>query len=64
MLETVCSSRIEEVMTALEARYPDQPEFLQAVGEVVPSLVPVLEQHPEFIEANILERLVEPERAV
>ena len=64
MLESVCSSRIEEVMNALEARYPDQPEFLQAVGEVVPSLIPVLEQHPEFIEANILERLVEPERVV
>ena len=64
MLDSTCSSRVDEVMSALEGRYPDQPDFLQAVGEVVPSLVPVLERHPEFVDANILERIVEPERIV
>ena len=62
VLDSTCSSRVDEVMSALEGRYPDQPDFLQAVGEVVPSLVPVLERHPEFVDANILERIVEPER--
>jgi glutamate dehydrogenase (NADP+) len=64
VLDSTCSSRVDEVMSALEGRYPDQPDFLQAVGEVVPSLVPVLERHPEFVDANILERIVEPERIV
>ena len=64
MIESTSSSRVDEVLTALEARYPDQPDFLQAVGEVVPSLVPVLERYPEFVESNILERIVEPERVL
>lgn len=62
MLESPCSSRIDELMNSLENRYPEQPDFLQAVGEVVPSLVPVLDRHPEFEAANILDRIVEPER--
>jgi glutamate dehydrogenase (NADP+) len=41
---------------------PAQPEFLQAVQEVVDSLVPCLEHHPEYIDAKILERMVEPDR--
>ena len=64
MLESPCSSRIDELMNSLENRYPEQPDFLQAVGEVVPSLVPVLDRHPEFEAANILDRIVEPERIV
>ena len=48
MLDSPCSARIEELMSALEARHPEQPEFLQAVGEVVPSLTPVLDRLPEF----------------
>lgn len=41
-----------------------EPEFLQAVREVFDSLEPVLEQHPEYVKGNILERIVEPERTV
>ena len=46
----------------VEARSNCEPEFLQAVHEVLESLGPVLNEHPEFVEGGILERLVEPER--
>ncbi|MFE6306365.1 NADP-specific glutamate dehydrogenase [Nocardiopsis sp. NPDC057823] len=45
-------------------RDPDQPEFRQAVLEVLETLSPVLVQHPEYVEAGILERLCEPERQI
>jgi glutamate dehydrogenase (NADP+) len=41
-----------------------QPEFIQAVEEVTGSLAPALAKHPEFVKARILERMVEPERAL
>ena len=62
MPETLCSTTVDSVMDDLNTRYSTEGDFLQAVGEVVPSLVPVLDRHPEFIEAGILERIVEPER--
>ena len=62
MVETACSTTVDSVMNDLDTRYATEGDFLQAVGEVVPSLVPVLDRHPEFIEAGILERIVEPER--
>ena len=45
-----------------EAEYPGEAEFLQAVKEVLYSIKDVYNQHPEFEEAHIIERLVEPER--
>ena len=54
----------EKVMAELEARYPEQAEFLQAAREVLATIQPVLDAHPEFEEASLLERLVEPERVV
>ncbi|NOY06984.1 MAG: NADP-specific glutamate dehydrogenase [Chlorobi bacterium] len=54
----------EDFMAEVRAKNPDQPEFLQAVGEVIESLLPVVEQHPEYRKAKILERIVEPERVV
>lgn len=62
MVETVCSTTVDSVMDDLNTRYSTEGDFLQAVGEVIPSLVPVLDRHPEFITAGILERIVEPER--
>lgn len=53
-------SAFEEVIS----RSPGEAEFHQAVSEVLESLGPVLEQHPEFIEAGILERMLEPERQI
>jgi len=45
-------------------RNAGEPEFLQAVKEVLDSLEPVLERHPEYVEAKIVERVVEPERQI
>ena len=45
-------------------RDPNQPEFLNAVMEVLSTLEPVIERHPEYEAAGLMERLVEPERAV
>ncbi len=46
------------------SRNPGEAEFHQAVKEVLDSLEPVLEKHPEYVEAKILDRLVEPERQI
>ena len=54
----------EKVMAQLEERYPEQPEFLQAAREVLATIQPALDAHPEYEEASLLERLVEPERVV
>ena len=45
-------------------RNPGQPEFLQAVTEVMESLWPFIEKHPKYAEHSLLERLVEPERVI
>lgn len=52
------------VIEAVEGRSQGEHEFMQAIREVLDSLEPVLDEHPEFIEAGILERLVEPERQI
>jgi len=53
-----------EFMKMCEACNPGELEFLQAVSEVAESVKPVLEKHPEYRKAKILERMVEPERLV
>jgi len=55
---------IEEVLTTVKAKNPAEPEFHQAVQEVLDSLRLVLEKHPEYRSARILERITEPERVV
>ncbi len=55
---------IDALLADVFARHPDEPDFLQAVTEVVRTLDPVLEQHPEYRRARILERMVEPERVI
>jgi glutamate dehydrogenase (NADP+) len=57
-------SVIHDIFEKVKRRDPDQPEFHQAVWEVLESLEPVLENHPEFVEAGIVERIVEPERLI
>ena len=54
----------EKVIAELEARYPEQAEFIQAAKEVLETLQPALDAHPEYEEASLLERLVEPERVI
>ncbi len=58
------SAYAEELMTHVRVKNPGETEFHQAVSEVVQSLAPVLERHPEYVENKILERLVEPERVI
>lgn len=55
---------LENFKAELEKKNSHQPEFLQAAREVIDSLAPVFERHPEFISANLLGRMVEPERTV
>src|SRR5436853_7516187 len=55
---------IEQVMAQVKAKNPAEPEFHQAVQEVFDSLRLVLQRHPEYREARILERVVEPERVM
>lgn len=54
----------DEIMSEVDERNPHEPEFLQAVREVVESVAMVIERHPEYHEARILPRLIEPERVV
>src|SRR5207344_2024790 len=55
---------IEQVMAQVKAKNPAEPEFHQAVQEVFDSLRLVLQRHPEYRDARILERVVEPERVL
>jgi len=55
---------VHTVYTEAVARNAGEPEFHQALHEVLESIEPVLELHPEYVEAGILERLVEPERQI
>lgn len=55
---------VDGVFEKLKAKNAHQLEFLQAAEEIFLSLVPVFEQHPEYIQHNILERIVEPDRII
>ena len=57
-------SYTNEVFESVKKRNAGENEFLQAVREVFDSLEPVIEKHPEYRTANILERIVEPERQI
>lgn len=58
------SEYLAKVMQDVEKRNPNEPEFHQAVKEVLESLEPVIEKHPEFEKQGLIERLVEPERII
>ncbi len=55
---------LEAFLTYVAACSPGEPEFLQAVTEVMESLWPFIEQHPHYADHGLLERLVEPERVI
>ena len=55
-------SIIKDVIAKVKQVDPNEPEFHQAVEEVLESLEPTTERHPEFVKANFYERIVEPER--
>jgi glutamate dehydrogenase (NADP+) len=60
----IAGDYIEDVMITVRAKNPTEFEFHQAVQEVFESLRPVVAQHPQYKEARILERMVEPERVI
>ena len=60
----ITNEYLKTVFDGLKQRNADQPEFLQAVEEVLESLQPVVQARPELEKAGIIERLVEPERIV
>lgn len=55
---------IQDVLTELKIKNPGQDEFIQAATEVLTSLAPVIDAHPEFRKAAILERITEPDRQI
>lgn len=55
---------LDQFLDQIRARDPNQPEFMQAVKEVMNSLWPFIEQNPRYAQQGILDRLVEPERAI
>src|SRR5215204_1938195 len=57
-------TKVESICSEVIARNPGEPEFHQAVSEVLGSLGPVLERHPEYMEEKIVERLCEPDRQI
>lgn len=56
------SDYVKNLLAEVHAKNPAEPEFFQAVEEVLESLKPVLERHPEYRAAKIPERIIEPER--
>ena len=56
--------KTEEIIQSLELKHPGEPEYIQAVREVLLSIEDIYNQHPEFEKAKIIERLVEPDRMI
>ncbi len=55
---------LNQLMARVEKRNPNEPEFHQTVKEVLESIEPVIDAHPEYIKLGVLERMVEPERII
>ena len=55
---------VKNLMADLERKHPGESEYLQAVREVLESVEEVYNQHPEFEQAKIVERMVEPDRII
>ena len=58
------SDYVKSLMSEVKAKNPGQPEFHQAVEEVAESLAIVMDRHPEYRTAKVLERIIEPERVI
>lgn len=55
---------VDKVVSKVKERNPNEPEFYQAVEELVESLIPILSKHTKYIENSIVERMVEPDRMI
>lgn len=58
------NAHLQDVFSDVSRKNAHEPEFIQAVGEVLESIAPAMDRHPEFVKAGIVRRMVEPERAV
>ena len=58
------SELINQYIDIVKKRNPEEPEFVQAVKEVLTSIKPVLEAHPEYVSSGLIERLIEPDRSI
>ena len=55
---------MKKYVEQIEKKFPEQSEFIQSVDDVLSSLGPVLDRHPEWVKAKVIERILEPERMV
>src|SRR6476661_581958 len=62
--KTIGEQYVKSVFEKVKKRNPNEPEFHQAVKEILESLTPVFDKHPQYMEKGILERIVEPERQI
>lgn len=62
--KTIGEQYVKAVFEKVKKRNPNEPEFHQAVKEILESLTPVFDKHPKYMEEGILERIVEPERQI
>ena len=62
--ECILRMQLQPLLEQVIQRNPHEPEFHQAVHEVLDSLEPVLERYPQYRKTGILERIVEPERQI
>ncbi len=60
----ISNAYLQGIYESVEKKNANEPEFLQAVKEVLETLVPVIEKRPDFIDAGVVERMVEPERII
>jgi glutamate dehydrogenase (NADP+) len=63
-MSNVLDVKVNDFMAKLIARNPNEPEFHQAVQEVVESVMPIIEENPQYKAAKLLERMTEPERVI
>lgn len=63
-MSSIFEKKLNDFMARVIAKNPSEVEFHQAVHEVVESLIPFIEENPQYSEAKILERMVEPERVI
>ena len=55
---------VASVIDYVKATHKNEPEFVQTVEEVFSSISPIMDAHPEYVKADLLKRMVEPEREV
>ena len=61
---TNASEYVKAIQEKLHEKDQNQTEFLQAIDEFLPTIIPFLEKHPEYIESNLVDLLTEPERFI